>query len=311
MPELPEVQTTVSGLKKVLPKLKITDVWTDLAVTTPSRKDFYDTIKSRAFFENFKNKTIGQKVVSVERRAKNILINLSNGQTIIIHMKMTGHLLFGLYDYNPKEKIWYPHVKEKNDALRDPYNRFIHVVFEFSNKKHLAFSDSRKFGKVTIVDSKTAHETNHLKNLGPEPLHTDFTEKVFKDRLSKRPNWEIKTALMSQDLISGIGNIYSDELLWLSSVHPKSKVSKIPAPIFKKMFPAMKTVLQKGIDFGGDSMSDYRRIDGTRGEFQNKHNVYQKKGDPCGKKDCHGKIERTVVGGRSSHFCPIHQKLYV
>lgn len=319
MPELPEVQTTVAGLSKVLPKLQIIDVWTDLAVEKPSRPDYYHTIKSSDFFAKFKKEVIGAKVVSVTRRAKNILINLSNGNTILIHMKMTGHLLFGEYAKkqinneqlsikNGGNKITWEPVK--NGPLRDPYNRFIHVVFSFSNGKHLAFCDSRKFGKVTLVTTKDSEQTIHLKNLGPEPLDKKFTEKIFYERLMKRQNWQIKTALMAQDLIAGIGNIYSDELLWLAGVNPESIVSKIPRKEYKKMFSATQKVLLKGIDFGGDSMSDYRRIDGTPGAFHHTHNAYRKTDMLCGKKNCRGTIKRKVIGGRSAHFCPIHQKLY-
>ena len=114
---------------------------------------------------------------------------------------------------------------------------------------------------------------------------------------------------MDQEIISGIGNIYSDEMLWASSIHPEEKVSNITGAQFAKLFKEMKSVLSKGIDFGGDSMSDYRRIDGQKGEFQNHHNVYRKAKEKCGRKNCKGVIIRKVVGGRSAHFCNVHQKL--
>jgi formamidopyrimidine-DNA glycosylase len=309
MPELPEVTTTVNGLQRVLPSLRISDVWTDLAKNKVSRKDFEHTIKSEKFFNNFKKLVIGAKVTNVERRAKNILINLNNGYTILIHLKMTGHLIYGDYVYNKKINAWLPHKNERI-SLHDPYNRFVHVVFTFSNKKHLAFCDSRKFGKVTILETKDAHNTIHLKGVGPEPLEQTFTFKNFKDTLIKKPNWPIKQSLMDQYTIAGIGNIYSDEMLWLSSIHPESRIGKIPTPYLKNLFLAMKKVLNKGIDFGGDSMSDYRDINGERGKFQNHHNVYQKKNEKCGKKGCTGVIIRSIIGGRSAHYCPTHQKLF-
>jgi formamidopyrimidine-DNA glycosylase len=313
MPELPEVTTTVNGLQRVLPSLRISDVWTDLAKKKVSRKDFEHTIKSQKFFDNFKKLVIGAKVINVERRAKNILINLNNGYTILIHLKMTGHLIYGDYVYNkkinPPAGGWLPHKNERI-SLHDPYNRFVHVVFTFNNKKHLAFCDSRKFGKVTILETKDAHNTIHLKGVGPEPLEENFTFTDFKNVLMKKPNWPMKQILMDQYTIAGIGNIYSDEMLWLASIHPESRINKIPDTQLKDLFKSMKQVLNKGIDFGGDSMSDYRDINGERGKFQNHHNVYQKKNEKCGKKGCAGVIIRSIIGGRSAHYCPAHQKLF-
>lgn len=312
MPELPEVTTTVNGLQKVLPRLRILDAWTDLARKKVSRKDFEHTIKSKKFFKYFRENTINKKILSVERRAKNILIHISGGHTILIHMKMTGHLLFGEYVFNKKENKWVP--KNKKSTLNDPYNRFIHFVLKLSGGKHLAFSDSRKFGKITLIETKNHTETVHLKHLGPEPLEKDFDFKKFKNALFGKEvnkNKPIKQVLLDQSVIAGIGNIYSDEMLWLSSIHPKSKTGKIIEKQLKLLFVHMKDVLKKGIDFGGDSMSDYRNIYGTRGNFQNHHNAYRKKDEPCGKRGCAGGIIREVVSGRSAHFCDKHQKLYL
>ncbi|MFA6514758.1 MAG: bifunctional DNA-formamidopyrimidine glycosylase/DNA-(apurinic or apyrimidinic site) lyase [Candidatus Paceibacterota bacterium] len=312
MPELPEVTTTVNGLQKVLPRLIFTDVWTDLSKKNPI-KQFKETIKDETFFKDFKKKVVGQKILKVERRAKNILINISGGYTILIHLKMTGHLLFGEYtkEVIKNEKLIITNWKPKNTGpLNDPYNRFIHVVLTFSNGKHLAFCDSRKFGKVTIIPTHILGASSHLKNIGPEPLENSFTITKFKERFILKPNWKIKTVLMDQSIIAGIGNIYSDEMLWLSSIHPESKPSKVPPKQLLKLYIAMKEVLTKGINFGGDSMSDYRNIHGLRGDFQNHHNVYKKKGTMCMKKGCHGVIIRKVINGRSAHFCNKHQRLF-
>ncbi len=308
MPELPEVTTTVNGLQQVLPRLVIRDAWTDLATKKPI-KQFMGTLKDPIFYKKFKKEVVGAKVVDVERRAKNILINLNNKQTILIHMKMTGHILYGKYVYDKKKNSWAPDPKE-NKALHDPFNRFVHVVFTMSNGKHVAFCDSRKFGKVTLLTTKTAHDTKHLTGIGPEPLDTDFTFPKFKERLLKKPHWNIKTVLMDQTIIAGIGNIYSDEMLWLAGIHPESKPNKIPLAKLKELFTAMKKVLKKGIDFGGDSTSDYRDISGNRGAFQEQHNAYRKTGEKCGRKNCKGIIERKIIGGRSAHFCSVHQKLF-
>lgn len=314
MPELPEVTTTVNGLQKVLPGLIFVDVWTDLAKKDQKIKQFKETIKDEKFFKELKNKIIGKKIINTERRAKNILINIDGGNTILIHLKMTGHLLFGEYTKevikNKKLKItnWVP---KKAGPLNDPYNRFIHVMFTFSNGKNLAFCDSRKFGKVTILKTNEIHKTSHLKNIGPEPLLESFDFNNFKNCLLKKPNSNIKTVLMDQSIIAGIGNIYSDEMLWLSNIHPESKSSKIKNSYLISLYKFMKEILEKGIDFGGDSMSDYRNIHGEKGNFQNHHNVYQKKNSKCVKKSCSGVIIKKVINGRSAHFCNVHQKLFI
>ncbi len=312
MPELPEVQTTVMGLSKILPGLTIKEVWSDLPKNKITRPDYKETIKYLPFYKKFVDLILNKKIISVERRAKNVLINISGGHTILIHMKMTGHLLFGEYIKkqisNNKLLIskWEP--KDKTGPLNDSYNRFIHVVFTLSNDKHLVFCDARKFGKVTLIPTNDAHKTSHLKMLGPEPLDKNFTLKKFIERISKKRNTPIKTILMDQTLISGIGNIYSDEMLWLAGINPEQKISEIPKQKIKTLYEGMKEVLNKGIDFGGDSMSDYRNVDGERGNFQHHHNVYRKASEKCGKKNCKGVIIRKVIGGRSAHYCSVHQK---
>ncbi len=288
MPELPEVETTVRGLRKTIIGLNIKGVWTDLN-TKDKRK--HDTIANPKYFNVFKKEITNKKIRSIERQAKNILINLSGGKTILIHMKMTGHLL-----YNNKDK-------------------FVHVIFYLSplrhsgeSKKFLAFSDMRKFGKITLLDTKTAHDSKHLKNIGPEPLDKDFNWQKLKERLKIKPKGKIKTILMDQSLLSGIGNIYSDEILWQIGIYPERKIKDIKDNEFKKMFTAMQKILKKSISLGGDSMSDYINISGKKGKFQFHHQAYRRTGEKCGKKDCKGIISRKMINGRSAHFCDFHQK---
>ncbi|NCU28554.1 MAG: bifunctional DNA-formamidopyrimidine glycosylase/DNA-(apurinic or apyrimidinic site) lyase [Candidatus Moranbacteria bacterium] len=310
MPELPEVTTTVLGLQGVLPGLRFIDVWTDLAKKNQTIKQFKGTIKDEKFFKSFEEEVVGKKVLSVERRAKNILIHISGGHTILIHLKMTGHLLYGDYKKKVagKKIIWEP--KKKDSPLGDPYNRFIHFVFSLSNGRKLAFCDSRKFGKITMFKTSELEKNFHLNKLGPEPLGESMTKVVFEERLKMKPKGNIKTVLMDQSIVAGIGNIYSDEILWLSDVHPESKVYKIPKEKISMMYKNMQQILKKGIDFGGDSMSDYRNIEGLRGNFQHHHNVYRLSGSLCKKKSCKGDIIRKVVNGRSAHFCNKHQILF-
>lgn len=304
MPELPEVQTTVSGLNKTVKGLKILDVWTNLKTKDPRQKE---TIKNPKYFSEFKKRITGKKVIEAERRAKNILIHLSQGETILVHLKMTGHLIYGKYEYDKKENTWKP-SKDERKSLHDPYNRFVRAVFILNNKKHLVFCDTRKFGKIAIEKTKEIKNSKHLSHLGPEPLDKSFTALDLKERLLKKKTGKIKSVLLDQSIVAGVGNIYSDELLWIAGINPKRKVSDIKNDEFTKIYKAMILVLKKGIDFGGDSTSDYRNIDGEHGKFHYNHNAYRKTGERCNLKGCNGIIKREIIGGRSSHFCSKHQK---
>ncbi len=306
MPELPEVHTTVTGLQTVLPKLAITDIWSDMWSTSKLAKN---TIKDKSYFPYFKKYALHQKVLHVRRRAKHILIDLENGFTIIIHMKMTGHLMYGSYvqnkNYDGRKWPWIP--KEKNSPLLDPYNRHIHVVFTLSNKKHLVFCDSRKFGTIVVEKTDTLH-TERLSHLGPEPLETTFTLSNFEKRLMKSPSRAIKTVLMDQSIVAGIGNIYSDEMLHRSHILPTRTPRSLTSSKLKLLFEAMIEVLTKGIEFGGDSTSDYRNIHGERGAFHANHLVYLRTKEKCLTKGCRGVIQKKTIGGRSAHFCTVCQK---
>lgn len=285
MPELPEVETTVRGLNRTVRGKKI------VGITTVYKSAYHkdkDNIKDPKFFKYFKSKIIGQKILKAERRAKNILIHLGNGETILTHMKMTG-----FYFYNPPKDT-----------------KFIRLNFELDNGKHLAFSDMRKFAKVTLIETDKLPHSPHLSHLGPEPLDNKFGIKNFESRIMMRPNTPIKTVLMDQTLIAGIGNIYSDEILWRAGIHPSSKPQVIPKTNLTLAFKAMKEVLKKGIDFGGDSMSDYKNINGKSGKFQEHHQAYRRTGERCLKRGCLGVMQRLVVGTRSAHFCNLHQKLF-
>lgn len=309
MPELPEVQTTVNGLNKHVIGKRIMAVWSDLPKKKVARKDFEKTIKSEKFFQEFEKSVIGKKIVSAKRRAKNILIELSSRDTIHIHMKMTGHLMYGKYEYSKKTNSWKPKETKENTYLLDPYNRFVHLVFTLSDGKQLVMSDSRKFAKVTLIQKGKDIEIE-LGGLGPEPLDKSFSFEKFENVLLTKKNWPVKHTLLDQGTIAGIGNIYSDEMLWSSNISPKSITGKIPRKELSLLYKSMKIVLQKGLDFGGDSMSDYRNIEGKPGSFHHKHNVYRKKGQACRKKNCSGVILREVVKGRSAHFCSEHQELF-
>jgi len=281
MPELPEVQNTVNGLNSTVRGRTIVDVFTTYESSAFKGKN---EIKNPEYFKEFRKKIKSKKIIDVERRGKNILMHLSGGQTILTHMKMTGHYVY--------DRV-VPHIR---------------LDFELDKGVHLYLSDMRKFAKVTLIPTDELDKSEHLKTLGPEPLEDDFALEDFKSRLKKRSRGKIKQVLMDPKVIAGIGNIYSDEILWRACVHPLSIVGKIPKKNLEEMYKAMKEVLKKGILLGGDSMSDYRAPSGLPGKFQTKHQVYQRKKEDCKRKDCNGKVERIVVGGRGAHFCPECQK---
>ncbi len=307
MPELPEVQTTASILDKKIKGLRILDVWTDYNSPFFTGKD---NIKNKKYFLIFKKEVIGKKVLGVGRRAKNVLINVSGnpprgraGKTILVHMKMTGHLLYGKYTYTDGK--WLP---PDSGPLADPFNRFIHLVFTLSDGKDLALCDMRKFAKVLVFDTDKINSFEDLKKLGPEPLEKSFTFKVFKEQVLKKPTGKIKTVLMDQEIISGIGNIYSDEALWFSSIHPLAKVKDLSDAQLKLLYKNVLKVLKHSIKVGGYSMSDYRNPLGEKGGFHRIQQVYGREGEKCLQKGCIGIIKRIKVGGRSAHFCDCHQK---
>src|SRR3989344_59197 len=196
MPELPEVHTIVTDLKRFIPGLKITNIWTDILA-----------------FKKIKKDVVGEKIISVERRGKNILIKITGNKTILVHQKMTGHLMYGKWRKNKKE--WKSVLP--GPMRDDPENRFIHLLFFLSNGRHLGLCDMRKFASVMVMSEKTMEEK--IQKLGPEPFDKNFNLKNFSE-IIKRKRGKIKTVLIDQSVIAGIGNIYSDEILWLAGVHP-------------------------------------------------------------------------------------------
>ncbi len=300
MPELPEVTTTARILNDLLTGQKILSVWTNYGSPYFVGKK---NIKDKKYFEYFKKEIIGKKITGVSRVGKNVLINIAGPKTILVHMKMTGHLLYG--DYKKIKNEW---TATTPGPLQDKFNAYIRLIFELSNGKYLALSDVRRFAKVTLIEDGKTENFEDTKNLGPDPTKKNFNLEKFKKVLTQKPTGQIKTVLMDQNIISGIGNIYSDEALWLSGIHPETAIKKLNESELKSLLKNIKKVLKQGIDLGGDSTSDYRRPDGSPGKFQLTHNVYQHRGEKCRRKGCPGTIIRKVVGGRGAHFCDTHQK---
>ena len=281
MPELPEVQTTVSGLTKVLNRTFV-NVWTDA-----------EKLFKNSRFANFKKEIKNKKINKVYRRGKNIIFDLSGGYSMLVHQKMTGHLLYDKWQ-------------------EDRMNSYIHVKFFLDNGKTLALSDLRKFAKIEL--HKKENLKKELDRLGPEPLDKSFTLNKFKSILKKAADGEprrgrgkIKQVLMNQEVIAGIGNIYSDEILWSSKVHPERETLKLSEKELKRIYGAIKDILKKGVELKGTSISDYRDVEGKKGKFGDIRKVYRREGEKCPR--CKTVISRKKVGGRSAHFCSVCQTL--
>ena len=291
MPELPEVETIVKDLNKTVQGLKITDVWTDWKkmIKKPSYPEFVKQIKNR-------------KILKAKRRAKYILIDLSENKTLIIHQKISGHLLYGKWAVKEKEiKSLLP-----GPLKNDPKNRFIRFILYLNNKKQLALSDLRRFGKALLVDTDKVKKLEEIRKLGPEPLEKSFTFKKFKEILQNRKG-KIKQVLMNQNIIAGIGNIYSDEILFDAKIHPLKQINKLKEKDLKRIYNSMKNILRRAIILRGDSMSDYRDVSGKKGGYQDVQKIYQREGQECYR--CKGIIKRIKIGDRSAHFCSTCQKL--
>jgi len=285
MPELPEVETTVLDLRKKVLNRTFIDVWTD----------FRNLVKRPKKFREFKREIKGKKIKNVRRRGKNILFDLSGSKTLLIHQKLTGHLLLGYWTLN--NNYWEPNPP---GPLGEKINTYIHLLFTLDNGQRLALSDLRKFAKVELWDSEKLRESEELKSLGPEPLEKDFTFEKFKAVLPKKG--KIKQVLMNQAVIAGIGNIYSDEILWRAKIHPSKDTSELSEEESKKIYQAMKKILPKAIELGGESISDFRRISGEKGRFDLLRKVYRREGEKCSR--CGAIIKRIKIAGRSAHFCP-------
>ena len=292
MPELPEVETTVRGLRKKVTGLKIVGFWCDW----PGIIRYIPPVKLAREIKN-------TKIISINRRGKNILVNLANKKTLVIHMKMTGHLMYG--EHELVNKKW--RAINPGPLRDDPYNQYIHAVFVF-NKNHLVFCDARKFGKIALHDTANLHTSKELAKLGPELWET--TARQFVKLLRTKNKAKIKPALLNQEILAGVGNIYADEALWVAGIHPLSIINKIPDTKLINLHQALNKITKASLKTGGDSTSDYRNVSGERGMSHNFHRVYQQTGKPCRKLGCHGIITRITVAMRGTHLCPEHQRFF-
>lgn len=292
MPELPEVETTIRGLNKKVLNRAFIDV----------RSDWEKTVKRPRDFRQFKKELKNKKIKRIWRRAKNIIFDLSDGYSLLVHQKMTGHLLVG--NWIMENRKWKP--ADEKSFLNDPYNKFLHLMFFLDDKKMMALSDARKFAKVELWKTEDLLNSKEFKSLGPEPLEKSFTFEKFKEIL-KNKRGKVKQAIMDQNVIAGIGNIYSSEALWRAKIHPEKNIAKLNEKELKLLYQAIKKVLTLGVKLGGESFSDYRKPDGSKGDFDTERKAYKRENQNCHR--CKTKIKRIKVAQRSAFFCPHCQKL--
>ena len=302
---MPEVETTVNDLRKKLVGLRFKDVWTDWPKTfkkvpRPEGRDSGPRGLATNF-ENFKKAIKNKKIISVRRRAKFIVIDIEDKYSIFIHQKISGHLLYG--KWKVEDGRWTATMKGPLQDERE--NGYIRTIWFLSNGYQLAFSDLRRFGKIVLVKDDDLSELPEIKKLGPEPLEIGFEK--FK-KLFEKKKGRIKQVLMDPFFIAGIGNIYSDEILWNAGIHPLSRAENLSNPDLKRIYDSTQKMLKKAIKAGGTSIEDYRKITGEMGEYQDYTEAYHQHGEKCSRRDG-GIIKRIKIGGRSAHFCPEHQKL--
>jgi formamidopyrimidine-DNA glycosylase len=271
MPELPEVETYVRELEPLLAGRQVlaAQVLWPRTVASPSPEEFVARIA-------------GQRFQSFGRRAKYMLLGLQNGDTLIVHLRMTGHL----------------YVRDGAEAP----DAHTHVLFDLDDGRRLHYQDPRKFGRMWL----TAEPQHVLRKLGPEPLGEQFDVAALESKLAGRKA-SIKALLLDQSLAAGVGNIYADEALFRAAIHPARPGGSLTAEEIARLRTAVAAVLAEGIAAAGSSLGtsglqNYSRPGGQSGGFQDEHRVFRRTGKPC--LTCGAPIERVVLGQRSTHFCP-------
>ena len=287
MPELPEVETVRRGLTPVMQGQVI------------ARADINRPDLRWPFPPQMAQRLSGQTVLNLRRRSKYILVDLSSGETLLIHLGMSGRMLISgdpsslRAAYAKTGKFVHDHpATEKHD----------HVVLYMENGARITFNDPRRFGAMDLMDTATAEQHPLLAKLGPEPLGNSFHAAHLIAALRAR-NTPIKSALLDQRIVAGLGNIYVCEALFRARISPKRKAGRISAPRVTALVPIIRDVLAEAIEAGGSSLRDFRQADGELGYFQHSFDVYGREGEPCRTKSCPGVIRRIVQSGRSSFYC--------
>jgi formamidopyrimidine-DNA glycosylase len=289
MPELPEVETVKRGLEKLLMGKTIKSVDFDTPKSFPNEPS------------DVQQFLVGAKVLLVRRRAKVLIIELSSKYSLVIHLKMTGQLVYR----SKNEQFGAGHPSGSLvGSLPDKSTR---VTLALRDGGVLYFNDQRKFGWVRLLPTAQLTDIDFFSKIGPEPLAADFTSKDFIARLKRRANTSIKAALLDQSVIAGVGNIYADESLWGAKIHPSQQVKTISRARLNTLFIALQDILWLSIEKGGSTDRNYVNAKGKRGSYLGFARVFRHKGKPCPR--CGTAIIKTRVAGRGTHLCPHCQKL--
>lgn len=244
---------------------------------------------------------IGASVVAVKRRAKVLLIELSSGYSLVIHLKMTGQLVF----VSPKTRFGAGHPNDSLVGQLPDKSTRVECTFEDGSK--LFFNDQRKFGWMRLMPTSEVPNIDFMRKVGPEPLDAGFTVEQFIARLQRRKNTSIKAALLDQTVIAGVGNIYADESLWGAKIYPATRVADVPKAKLNTLFTELRYVLDLAIQKGGSSNHTYVNAEGKKGSYMNFARVFRREGQACPR--CGATIIKLRVAGRGTHICPQEQVL--
>ncbi len=289
MPELPEVEVVKRSLSNKLQDIIIKEV----KINDGRLRYRIDKNKIR--------KIIGLKLKKIKRRSKFLLFFFDKNIIMLAHLGMTGKFFF-IDKKNCKYKTsFYYNINNKKDQKHD------RVVFLLNKNQKLIYNDVRKFGFIKILNSNNLNDDLHLNSLGPEPLSHEFNSSYFKQYI-KGKNRVIKNILMDQKFVSGIGNIYANEVLFLSKITPLRNVKNLKEFELKKIVKFIKKVLASSIKLGGSSIKDFSSGNGKKGSFQQHFNVYGKNGHLCSNRGCKNKINKSLISNRATFFCPKCQK---
>ena len=289
MPELPEVEVVKRSLTNNIQNLIIKEV----KINDGKLRYRIDKNKIR--------KIVGLKLEKIKRRSKFLLFFFSKNIVMLVHLGMTGKFFFVNEKSNKYKTSFYYSINEEKDKKHD------HVVFFFSKNRKLIYNDVRKFGFIKFFNNQNLNNNLHLNKLGPEPLEKNFNYNYFKKYIVGRSR-TIKDILMDQKFLSGLGNIYTNEILFLSKIKPTRKVKKLKNFELKKLIKFTRNVLDSSIKYGGSSIKDFSSSNGKKGSFQQHFNVYGKQGECCSTPKCKSKILRTVISNRATFYCSKCQK---
>jgi len=284
MPELPEVETVRIGLSAFLPGKKLASVSSNWPKSFPNAP------------HDVQQFLVGASITNVRRRAKVLLIDLDTDYTLVIHLKMTGQLVYR----GDHERFGAGHP---NDSLvHDLPDKTTHVQLDFTDDSHLFFNDQRKFGWVRLLPTVEVPQLDFFQKVGPEPLASSFTSTDFIARLMRRAKSGIKAVLLDQTVIAGIGNIYADESLWAAKIHPETRVQDVPKSKLQKLYSELIAVLKLSIEKGGSTDRNYVNAEGKKGSYMSFAKVFRREGKPCVR--CGTTIIKIRVAGRGTHICP-------